>query len=97
LPNDLVLRLAGEASYVGRETLSFDASLPLQMGHYLRARLSAEVASAHWRLSAYVTNPLDDAGDTFAYGNPFSFSIGKVRQVTPQRPRTVGMRLAAAF
>jgi outer membrane receptor protein involved in Fe transport len=97
LPGDLVLRLMGDASYVGREALSFDASLPPRMGGYLRARLSAEVASARWRLGAYVTNPLDEAGDTFAYGNPFSFSIGKVRQVTPQRPRTVGVRLAAAF
>ncbi|WP_293908143.1 TonB-dependent receptor [Phenylobacterium sp.] len=91
----LTLRLVGEASYVGHSGLSFDASLPPRMGHYLRARLSAEVAADNWRLTAYVTNPFNDAGDTFAYGNPFSF--GQVRQVTPQRPRTFGVRLAAAF
>ena len=69
------------------------------------AELAAEVASDHWRLTAYVTNPLDDNGDTFAYGNPFNFAdnpqtpdiIEAVRQATPQRPRTFGLRLAAAF
>lgn len=89
------LRLAGEANYVGRSALSFDASLPPRMGHYLRARLTAEVTDGRWTLAAYVNNPLDDTGDTFAFGNPFSF--GQVRQVTPQRPRTLGVRLGATF
>jgi outer membrane receptor protein involved in Fe transport len=95
LPRNLTLRFVGEASYVGRSQLTFDASLRRQMGQYLRARVSAEVASDNWRVTAFVSNPFDDAGDTFAYGNPFSFD--QVRQVTPQRPRTVGLRLAAAF
>jgi outer membrane receptor protein involved in Fe transport len=95
LGDTLTLRLTGEASYVGRSGLSFDDSLPRRMGHYVRARISAELSHDAWRLMAYVTNPFDDAGDTFAYGNPFSF--GQVRQVTPQRPRTAGVRLTAAF
>ena len=33
----------------------------------------------------------------FAYGNPFSFSNAGVRQATPQRPRTLGVRLGATF
>ena len=97
LTDSLTLRLVGEANYVGPAGLSFDSGLAPRMGHYLRARLSAEVASDLWRLTAFVTNPFDSASDTFAYGNPFSFSIGQVRQVTPQRPRTVGARLAVAF
>lgn len=95
LGGDLTLRLIGEASYIGRAALSFDDTLPRSMGQYLRARLAAEVGSDAWRVTAFVTNPFNDAGDTFAYGNPFSF--GAVRQVTPQRPRTVGVRFAAAF
>lgn len=95
LTNKLTVRLIGEASYVGASTLSFNASLSPKMGQYLRARLSAEVATDRWRATAFVSNPLNDTGDTFAYGNPFSF--GQVRQVTPQRPRTVGVRLAATF
>ena len=97
LAGDLTLRLVGEASYVGRAAVSFEANQASRMGHYLRAKLSAEVAAGAWRLSAFVANPFDDDGDTFAYGNPFSFSRGKVRQSTPQRPRTVGVRLGAAF
>ena len=97
LPRDLTLRLVAETSYVGRANLTFDDSQTRRMGHYLRANLSAEVASDHWRLMAYVTNPFDDAGDTFAYGNPFTFARDGVRQATPQRPRTVGVRLGAAF
>ncbi len=91
----LTLRLVGEANYVGPTGLNFDTSLAPQMTHYLRARLAAEVASDVWRVSVYVTNPTNSDSDTFAYGNPFSF--GQVRQVTPQRPRTVGLRLAGAF
>ncbi|MDZ4376245.1 MAG: TonB-dependent receptor, partial [Phenylobacterium sp.] len=95
LADALTLRLVGQASYVGPSALSFDASLPSQSRAYLRARLSAEVASDDWRFTAFVSNPFDAEGDTFAYGNPFSF--GAVRQVTPQRPRTFGVRLAANF
>ena len=95
LSNDLTLRLIGEASYIGRADLSFDASLASQTDQYLRARLSADIGTEAWRVTAFVNNPFNDAGDTFAYGNPFSF--GQVRQVTPQRPRTVGVRVAAAF
>lgn len=90
-----MLKLAGEANYFGRSSLSFDASLPPRMGHYLRGQLTAELATEHWRATAFVNNPLNDSGDTFAYGNPFSF--GQVRQVTPQRPRTLGVRLSASF
>lgn len=92
---DLTLRLIGEGSYVGRSALSFESAASPRMGHYLRARLSAELSNDRWRLTAYVSNPLNDSGDTFAYGNPFSF--GQVRQITPQRPRTFGLQLAAAF
>jgi len=95
LPAGLTLRLTGEASYVGRATLSFDTTRERRMGHYLRTEAAAEVSSGRWRASAFVTNLFDDEGDTFAYGNPFNF--GRVRQFTPQRPRTAGVRLGAAF
>ncbi|MBX3483146.1 TonB-dependent receptor [Phenylobacterium sp.] len=103
LNDALTLRLVGEASYVGRSGLSFDQ--PPRTDQYLRTELSAEVSGNHWRLTAFVTNPLNDDGDTFSYGNPFSFAddptttdvIEAVRQATPQRPRTFGLRLAAAF
>jgi hypothetical protein len=65
------------------------------MEQYLRARLSVEIAADTWRATAFVSNPFNDTGDTFAYGNPFSF--GQLRQATPQRPRTFGVRFATNF
>lgn len=95
LPGGLTLRLSGETSYVGGSPLSFDAAQRSRMDNYLRTRVGAEVASARWSAGLFIINPGDDSGDTFAYGNPFSF--GQIRQATPQRPRTVGVRLAATF
>jgi iron complex outermembrane receptor protein len=95
LPQGFTFRFSAEASYVGRSALSFDATLNSSMGDYVRAKLSAELASERWTAGVFVSNPTDESGDTFAYGNPFSF--GQVRQATPQRPRTVGLRFAAAF
>lgn len=95
LDDAFTLRLIGEASYVGPSRLSFVPDAAKRTGAFVEARLSAEIATQRWSAGVFVTNPADDRGDTFAYGNPFTF--GAVRQVTPQRPRTVGLRLAAAF
>ena len=95
LTGKLTLRLVGEANYVGHAGQSFDTSVEDEVGHYFRSRVAAEVANDVWRVTVYVTNPFNSDSDTFAYGNPFTF--GQVRQVTPQRPRTVGLRLTGAF
>jgi outer membrane receptor protein involved in Fe transport len=88
------LRLAGEASYVGRSYVTFDASLP-KMGGYVRSKLSAELSAGRFGVQAFVTNALNDYSDTFGFGNPF-FPL-TARQITPQRPRTVGVTLFAAY
>jgi hypothetical protein len=66
-----------------------------EMGDILTAKLSAQYTTPRWRVDAFVTNPANTQGDTFSYGNPFSF--GEVRQVTPQRPRTMTLELTATF
>ena len=91
----LSLILTGEVGYVGRSRLTFDPTLSPQMGGYGTGRLSVQLKTRAWRLAVFVDNPANVAGDTFAYGNPFSF--GQVRQVTPQRPRTVSLALSAEF
>lgn len=95
LSDAFTLRLIGEASYVGPSRLTFEPSTTTRTGAFVETRLSAEIATRRWSAAVFVNNPANDQGDTFAYGNPFTF--GKVRQVTPQRPRTVGLRLGAAF
>jgi outer membrane receptor protein involved in Fe transport len=95
LPLDLKLRLVAQADYVGPARLTFDPTLSARTDPVVDAELLAEVAAKRWSVSLFVSNPANTAGDTFAYGNPFTF--GQVRQVTPQRPRTVGLRLATGF
>lgn len=96
LGSDLTLRLVAETNYVGRSRLTF-TNPQRSTDDYIQARLAAELERGDWRVMAFVTNPINDAADTFAYGNPFSFTDVNIRQVTPQRPRTFGLRLAAAF
>jgi iron complex outermembrane receptor protein len=95
LGHGLALLFTGEAGYVGRSRLTFDPTLSPLMGGYVTGKLSAQLRARTWRLAAFVSNPTNAEGDTFAYGNPFSF--GQVRQVTPQRPRTLSLVLSATF
>jgi len=100
LPRDLTLRLIGETGYVGSSAISFDASKTTRMGEYAETRLSAQVAARDWSATLFVLNPVNSAGDTFSYGNPFTFTRTEgqpVRQSTPQRPRTIGLRLSAHY
>jgi iron complex outermembrane receptor protein len=95
LPHDLTLRLVGQANYVGPARLTFDPTLSARTDPVVDAELLAEIVTGRWRGGVFVSNPANSSGNTFAYGNPFTF--GKIRQVTPQRPRTVGVRFTAAF
>ena len=95
LPHDLTLRLVAQADYVGPARLTFDPTLSARTDPVINAELLGELVARRWSVSLFVTNPADTAGNTFAYGNPFTF--GRVRQITPQRPRTVGVRLTANF
>lgn len=95
LGGDLALLLTAETGYVGRSRLTFDPALSPVMGGYFTGKLSAQLKTPRWRLAAFVENPTNSQGDTFAYGNPFTF--GQVRQVTPQRPRTLSLSLSTVF
>jgi iron complex outermembrane receptor protein len=95
LPANLTLRLIGETSYVGRSDLAFTTTTASEMGQYAKTELSAQLAGRGWTATLFVLNPANDHADTFSYGNPFTF--GQVRQSTPQRPRTVALRLTADY
>lgn len=87
--------LNAQAAYVGRSTLSFDPATSAVMGGYWTSKLSGGVERRGWRLELFVNNPANEVGDTFAFGDPFS--IRRVRQSTPLRPRTVGLTVGASF
>jgi outer membrane receptor protein involved in Fe transport len=86
---------SAEARYVGRSTLTFNPFIQAPMGDYVLARLSAQVSYGRWRLAAFLSNPTNESGNTFSYGNPFNFQ--QVREVTPQRPRSLRLLLSAEF
>jgi len=84
-----------EASYVGSSILAFDAATRPKMGDYWTTRLAGGLVADQWRATVYAENLLNSAGDTFAYGNPFSLRF--IDQQTPQRPLTVGVILTRDF
>jgi outer membrane receptor protein involved in Fe transport len=95
LAGNWLLRLSGETAYVGRSRLEWPATSKLEMGGFARTRLVAELSHKRVGLQAFVTNPTNAYGDTFAFGNPFN--PNQTRQVTPQRPRTFGLTLFATY
>jgi len=92
---DWTLRLTGQATYVGKSRVAFESTLT-EMGGYARTKLSAELSRRNLGVQVYVLNPLNAYSDTFAFGNPFN-PAPQIRQITPQRPITVGITLSAAL
>lgn len=85
----------GRAAYIGRSHLSFDGATAPSMGGYATVRLAGRLWSDRLGFSLAVDNLFDSAGDTFAYGNPFSLKL--TRQSTPQRPRTISLEVRARY
>jgi outer membrane receptor for monomeric catechols len=81
--------LAGEYGYVGKSRLGFDDSAP-SMGGYHIANIRAGVAFGGWELLLFLNNLQREDENTFGFGNPFDPNP----QVTPPRPRTVGVSLS---
>jgi outer membrane receptor protein involved in Fe transport len=75
--------------YVGRSHLGFDESTPA-MGGYHRANLRLGLLRGPWQAVLFVDNLTGDETNTFAFGNPFNPGL----QITPPRPRTIGLSLA---
>ncbi len=82
-------------AFTGASQLSFATTDDFDMGnnHAFNARVN--LYNDNWQVEAYVNNILDDKSNTFAFGNPFTFRLQE--HLTPQRPRTVGMRVRKQF
>ncbi len=67
-------------------------SLPMSaVPAYHAVNLRAGVRHGPWELAAYVNNVTDNRTNTYAFGNPFS--LGRISQVIPLQPRTIGITL----
>jgi hypothetical protein len=58
-----------------------------EQGEYLDISLGARLDRGRHAFSLTVTNLLDEVGNRFAVGSPFT--LVEQRQITPLRPRTV--------
>ena len=87
-------RALAEASYVGRSRVTFDTLFP-EMGGYVRTKLLVELRRKAMGVQLFVTNPTNAFSDTFAFGNPFNPT--QARQITPQRPTTLGVTLFSTY
>ena len=76
--------------YVGVSHLGFGENTQT-MGGYRLANIRTGFDHGSWQLVLFVENLTNDRGNTFAFGNPFDLNRGP--QVTPPRPRTVGVSL----
>ena len=90
---DAGLFVAGR--YVGHARISFDPGLARSMGGYWTVDAGLTLSRAPWRAALTVSNLLDGKGDSFGFGNPFSFRTE--RQRTPIRPRTLAFRIERKF
>lgn len=83
------------AAYIGHSRLSFDGATAPSMGGYATTRVAARLWSDRLSLCLTVDNLFDSAGDTFAYGNPFT--LKQSAQSTTQRPRTVSLQFSVHY
>ncbi|MFZ5610082.1 MAG: TonB-dependent receptor [Pseudomonadota bacterium] len=88
LPFRLEGLLAGDYSYVGESSLTFNEEGSPAMGRYHSGNLRLEIGRDAWRAGLFARNAGNQRANTFAFGNPFSLAAGT--QVTPLRPRAIG-------
>ncbi len=83
----LDLHLTASARYVGSSRLGIGPILGEPQGDWLDTRLGARLEWDRHSLSLILSNVLDETGNRFALGSPFT--LLERRQVTPLRPRTL--------
>ena len=92
---DLDLRLGGSIRYVGDSVLGVGPILGERQGEVTDVGLSARLEHGPHAFTLNLTNLLDEAGNRFAMGSPFTLIQNP--QVTPLRPRSVRIGWQFAF
>jgi iron complex outermembrane receptor protein len=88
-------RVAFAFAYTGHSRLLFDKTLSPIMGDYHVGNLMLSASRGGLTLGVSVDNLWNTAGNTFAFGNPFSLPFE--HQTTPLRPRTFSLFARYAF
>ncbi|MGE3335307.1 MAG: TonB-dependent receptor [Rhodospirillaceae bacterium] len=89
LPDGVGAEAGVSYAYVSRSHLNFGAAANLEMGNTHLADARLRFTRGRFGALLYVDNLANTGANTFAFGNAFSFA--RMRQVTPPRPRTVGL------
>ena len=84
---DLDLRVGGSIRYVGASVLGVGPILGEKQGEVTDISLGARLEHGPHAFTLNVTNLLDEAGNRFSLGSPFTLIENP--QVTPLRPRSV--------
>jgi iron complex outermembrane receptor protein len=87
--------IGGRLSYRGRSRLGLLTSSDAKQGNVLSSNLTTRLTVGRYTASIEVENLANSRSNLFGYGNPFT--LGRERQITPQRPRTVTLGLHAVF
>jgi outer membrane receptor protein involved in Fe transport len=95
LTPDLDLRLGASIRYIGESVLGVGPILGDKQGEVTDIGLSARLEHGPHAFTLNVTNLLDEAGNRFAMGSPFT--LVENPQVTPLRPRSVRIGWQFAF
>jgi outer membrane receptor protein involved in Fe transport len=82
-------------SYTGRSYLTYNPSAALPMGDYGTLEFRIGVVRDPWQASLFLDNAFNDDGNTLAFGNPFL--LGRIGQITPLRPRMIGLQIRRSF
>ncbi len=89
------LGVTAAARYVGSSKLGVGPILSLPQGHYVDTSAGLRWTIRDLSVTFDVSNLLDDGRNQFALGDPFT--VGRARQVTPLRPRTIRLGLSTGF
>ncbi|WP_246263443.1 TonB-dependent receptor domain-containing protein [Caulobacter soli] len=95
LNGERTLRAQGRLRYVGHARLSLAPEPAEAAPDYIEGSASLSLETPRWTLGVYVDNLFDRTADSFAFGNPFNPPTDA--EMTPLRPRTLGLRLSARF
>ena len=92
---DAELVLTSTARYVGHSRLGIGPILGVEQGGWFDLGLGARIERGDQSYSLTITNLLDQAGNRYAFGSPFT--LVENPQVTPMRPLTIRLGWQVAF
>lgn len=90
-----VSTISADYAYTGGSALTFDEENSPQMGDFGILNVRWQLSQDNWNFGIFAQNLTDSSANTFSFGNNFTVLDGN--QVTPPRPRTIGIFVERSF